>query len=87
MFQEIKGIYDIKVTRRLKMDNYNFVQQGWQCPICKRVYSPFTPCCFTCGAEGVTKTSTGTGKPYEEPDYTTISTWYATYTAEDKEVN
>ena len=36
------------------------VQQGWQCPLCKRVYSPFTPCCFYCGEEGMTKTSTGT---------------------------
>lgn len=40
------------------MDNYNFIQQGWQCPLCKRVYSPSTPCCFTCGAEGMTKTTT-----------------------------
>lgn len=36
-------------------------QQGWQCPVCKRVYSPFTPCCFYCGEEGMTKTSTSTG--------------------------
>lgn len=35
-------------------------QQGWQCPLCKRVYSPFTPCCLYCGAEGMTKTSTDT---------------------------
>lgn len=34
------------------------VQQGWQCPVCKRVYSPFTPCCFYCGEEGMTKTTT-----------------------------
>lgn len=27
------------------------VPQGWQCPICKRVYSPMTPMCFTCGGE------------------------------------
>lgn len=26
--------------------------QGWQCPICKRVYSPTTPCCFYCGGGG-----------------------------------
>lgn len=26
-----------------------FAQQGWQCPICKRVYSPFTPMCYYCG--------------------------------------
>lgn len=35
-------------------------QQGWQCPLCKRVYSPFTPCCLYCGAEGMAKTSTDT---------------------------
>ena len=23
--------------------------QGWQCPICKRVYSPFVQMCFYCG--------------------------------------
>lgn len=23
--------------------------QGWQCPICKRVYSPFTHMCTYCG--------------------------------------
>lgn len=40
------------------MENNFFVQQGWQCPLCKRVYSPFTPCCFYCGAEDVAKTST-----------------------------
>lgn len=33
-------------------------QQGWQCPLCKRVYSPFTPCCYYCGAEGRATTST-----------------------------
>ena len=39
-------------------------QQGWQCPICKRIYSPFTPCCFYCSGEAIIKTSTninGTG--------------------------
>lgn len=36
----------------------DFIQQGWQCPICKRVYSPSTPCCFTCGGESITTTST-----------------------------
>lgn len=25
------------------------VQQGWQCPICKRVYSPTTMMCMYCG--------------------------------------
>ena len=40
------------------MNDDFMARQGWQCPICKRIYSPFTPCCFYCGAEGVTKTST-----------------------------
>lgn len=32
--------------------NYTpLVQQGWQCPICKRVYSPSTALCFYCPAE------------------------------------
>ena len=26
-----------------------FALQGWQCPICKRVYSPTTPMCYYCG--------------------------------------
>lgn len=26
-----------------------FAQQGWQCPICGRVYSPSTPMCLFCG--------------------------------------
>ena len=29
--------------------NESFAQQGWQCPICKRVYSPTTSMCFYCG--------------------------------------
>lgn len=29
--------------------NYTpLVQQGWQCPSCKRVYSPSTALCFYC---------------------------------------
>ena len=35
-----------------------FVQQGWQCPICGRVYSPFTPMCYSCGGEQKIETST-----------------------------
>ena len=73
------------------MDNFNVAQQGWQCPICKRVYSPFTPCCFTCGAESTTKTSTDWVEHQKEPpsfttepsSFTSVSTGYATYTAED----
>jgi len=31
--------------------NYPFnqmAQQGWQCPVCKSVYSPSTPMCMRC---------------------------------------
>lgn len=30
-------------------DSINFAPQGWQCPICKRVYSPTTFMCYYCG--------------------------------------
>ena len=33
--------------------------QGWQCPCCKKVYSPTTTMCFTCGQQGTTTTATG----------------------------
>lgn len=48
------------------MDDYNFAQQGWQCPICKRVYSPLTMMCYYCGAECTIKTSTSTEYKEEE---------------------
>lgn len=35
-------------------------QQGWQCPICKHVYSPTTPMCFYCGEDGTTTTDSVT---------------------------
>ena len=37
-----------------------FVQQGWQCPICKRVYSPNTPMCWYCGGAAQTTTTAST---------------------------
>jgi uncharacterized OB-fold protein len=40
---------------------YNtFVQQGWQCPICKRVFAPFISECPYCGANQKTVTTTNT---------------------------
>ena len=46
--------------------NETMIQQGWQCPICKRVYSPFTIMCYYCGADTVTTTNTGTGTVYPQ---------------------
>lgn len=37
------------------MTDMAIVQRGWQCPCCRRVYSPSTPMCFTCGNEVVKK--------------------------------
>lgn len=41
----------------MSIDN-NYVSQGWQCPICKRVYSPTTPMCMFCGGEQKITTTT-----------------------------
>lgn len=32
--------------------------QGWQCPICKRVYSPYTSMCCYCGGNNEITTTT-----------------------------
>ena len=65
--------------------NEFIVQQGWQCPICKRVYSPFTPCCFNCGGDTVTTTGTGVKYPQED-NFTSISNGRVTFTAEDTRI-
>lgn len=39
-------------------DNYTFARQGWQCPICRRVYSPDTMMCPFCGNDTITTTIT-----------------------------
>lgn len=39
-------------------DNQFFAQQGWQCPICKRVYSPTTAMCYYCGNTETVTTNT-----------------------------
>lgn len=36
-----------------------FTPLGWQCPVCRRVYSPTTPMCYTCG-NGETAMATNT---------------------------
>ena len=47
------------------------VMQGWQCPICKRDYSPFTHKCMYCGnkeVETITLPNT-VGLPQEQKGY------------------
>ena len=41
-----------------------YMNSGWQCPICKRVYSPTTPMCFYCGNNTKTVLST---EPLSQP--------------------
>ena len=36
------------------------IQQGWQCPMCRRVYSPTTPMCFNCPPKTIVTSNTGT---------------------------
>ena len=48
------------------MSNFDFTPQGWECPKCKRVYSPTTIMCIACpsltgSTSNSTVTSTGTG--------------------------
>ena len=46
------------------------VAQGWQCPICKRVYSPFVQMCMYCGKKYIQMptipTTTVTRLPQEQ---------------------
>lgn len=32
-------------------DAPQYIPQGWQCPVCKRVYAPDYPWCIFCGKE------------------------------------
>ena len=41
-------------------DEIGFTPQGWQCPVCRRVYAPGTPMCFYCGNEQYTTSRTAT---------------------------
>lgn len=45
------------------MEQFDFTTQGWECPRCKRVYSPTTMMCIACPQYTQGKTSTGTSGP------------------------
>jgi len=46
------------------------IPQGWQCPVCNKVYSPTTPMCLTCPqtTKAQKDTSGLTPSPYQ-PTY------------------
>lgn len=57
-------------------NDYNFAQQGWECPKCGAVYSPSTPMCFNCTGKTDSNNSkvsdnSGTGNKPLVPNYTT----------------
>lgn len=46
-------------------DSPMFIPQGWQCPVCKRVYAPSEPMCLFCGTGTITNApDTGTKTDY-----------------------
>jgi uncharacterized OB-fold protein len=56
------------------MSNFDFTPQGWECPKCKRVYSPTTIMCIACPSlTGSTSNST-TNTPIGVGGFGTTST-------------
>jgi len=51
------------------------VEQGWQCPICKRIYAPSTPMCLYCGGNMKVKTTTSVSIDDMEEDFNTTSSY------------
>ena len=49
-----------------KGETMTFVQQGWQCPVCKHVYNPSIPKCQYCGNVDSVATEE-TANPYIHP--------------------
>jgi hypothetical protein len=56
------------------MNDFNFIAQGWECPKCKRVYSPTTTMCIACPQYTKSVTTTNT---LISSDGTSFSTSYA----------
>ena len=54
------------------------IPQGWQCPVCKRVYSPSYPWCNFCGNE---KTETVTYYKTDAGYVPPVDQWGSTKTA------
>lgn len=49
--QEHRTLKDILMN--VPSDKDLFIQKGWECPKCGRVYSPSTPMCLYCGNKKV----------------------------------
>lgn len=55
------------------MENINWTQQGWQCPVCKAVMSPTTSVCVNC--RGVSHEVTINSIPSIQPDLDQYIDW------------
>jgi hypothetical protein len=53
--------------------NKPFIQQGWQCPVCGKVYAPSTPMCWSCPAKADQTWINGTGQAPDKPNVKTTS--------------
>lgn len=42
------------------------IEQGWQCPICKRIYNPRQEMCLYCGGNNTSSQSTSPEKKYRQ---------------------
>ena len=60
--------------------DHQLIPQGWQCPVCKRVYSPMTPMCYSCGNFRETITTHYTTTP------TTLEAFVKTYGKTPEEI-
>ena len=55
------------------INEFLMAPQGWQCPICKRIYSPMTLMCYYCGGEQKTVTYTTSTKNVETATKKTLA--------------
>lgn len=49
-------------------DTPYFIPQGWQCPVCGRVYAPSFPFCTVCGNQEAVTTTNVTTNVYKPSD-------------------
>jgi hypothetical protein len=59
--------------------DYGFIQQGWECPKCHRIYSPTQSFCLYCNDKRVTYSST-TKPEWMHTDSIYDNEWWKTAT-------
>lgn len=61
------------------IESPGFVQQGWQCPVCRTVNAPWAPLCYGCPPKSAPVMGTGTGDAPPSLWPTTISATATVY--------